>query len=92
MKAKLISIGVLLIAVVWFTSFLLGVNDPPVDHGKVVISSEIKSKDCRERGIAWGSGSWSSIQCENVVSLYTKFEDGHIASVEISRVRIDKPE
>lgn len=85
MKLKLASILVLLVGVIWFVSFLMSVNDTPVDHGRIISSATHNTMECR----GWSVGMWSNSKCENVVTEYTRYEDSHTTSIEVSRVSID---
>ena len=82
MKTKLISIGVLLIAVICFTLFMFGTINSA--DGKIVGSQTIHSTECK----SYSSGSWGRMTCENVTSKVELFEDGHVEITVVERERV----
>lgn len=82
MKAKMISIGVLLVAVIWFTIFLYGTIGS--NHGKLVRTYSTQSIECS----GWGIGSWANTTCESVTSKVERFQDGHLEITMVERDQV----
>ncbi len=78
MRAKLLSVAVMFIAVSCFTVFIYGTI------GNQKETKYIHSIQCLD----YPSESWGRITCENVTTKVERFQDGHVEITNVERTPI----